>query len=1627
MSDELNQQDRLLDLVFGLLSEAEAGKLRAEIERDPVLAEAYSLLQADAELMGEAAKVQSPPIALMRPEPNGRSGMPTPELHPPIAGPEMTPWSRWAEWSLVAAAGLLVVLSLVGWTQRRSQVVGKAADQLRVQVTGPSQLQQSSESRYQIVTTAVTGRPVSTNVHFSVYSLTGDRLLGHTEKTGDSGTLQVAIPANLGLPESVRIEFETGEGELRQVAGCRLRVQSERLATYVRLDRSHFAPGDAVRYRAVSLSRYHLDELKGKPEVCFDILGPEGEVLAGARQQVVSEQGVAAGEFVLPADIPSGVYSLRVSSPDAMFLDVHREFVVSEEHEAQLQKDVEFAGPGYGPGMEAHAAVRVTRRDGTPVSGAGTEIIVKMGEETIHQESTSTDSLGGLVVDFRLPEQIGQVEPVLVVTVDDGTVRETVIEPVPLGQGEIDVEFFPEGGDLAAVGENRVYFTARDSNGEPVDLAGWIVDEEGNYQAKAETVYAGRGLFRFSPQVGVRYRLIPETPSGVLVNGQLPFVMPTQKVVLNTGKGVFKAGEQIEFNVRSSQAGLPLVAAASCRGVQVGEQAFLTRPSLNGNGRAVANAVAIAIPDSAAGVIRLTVFDYSRTPPRPVAERLVYRRPIRKLDVVLTADCEAYVPGQSCELHVGVSDEKGQPVGALLGLSVVEKAFLNGTMPGSNTMSSYFWLARQMEAPQDWEDANFLLEETPEAEVALDLLLGTQGWRRFAEPPGQLSQRDEMYGEPLGRWVKMEANTAPPLVLDNLPSLLADSDAARTEESSRLTGISGLLAALAVLGGAGLMVLVTMLSLLKVASGVRLWAPAMVAVSVSFLLVVLTISPDTSSVHAVAFQSYRPEDTSDEAEAPDAIPGPVEEDLSEDLDAAIPVDEARSEPELAEKAEIAPAPEGLEETRAPLGKPVVSDPQGEVERKAEESSVSGPGLAARLDGAVSAREYHRDMAGKHRGRADFEPTVLWMPMLKTDGEGQAKASFDLSDAVTRYRVIADGHGLGRIGSAVETIVTKLPFDLSSLVPEEMTLGDRVDLPLTITAESSKAGPVKVFLEADDCFESVGSTELAVTLDGERRDRCAFSVKAVGLSDKALIRFRGEAGEHVDRVERFTRIVPRGFSEVITRSGILEGTEEFSVVIPEDADPESVRATLTFYPTLAADLLAGLESIQGTDLGAAAARLVVADLLIDTLREAAIADPQALRQAKARREESLRRLADLQDSDGGYPRLEGEAPDAIATAGVVQVLQMDREKLGTSSSQTAKAVAWLGAHDCDPLDLAARAWRLWALAEIGETDLTKELEQVVSKALEARDAQAIALAVLAADRLGEEVEGAWVDALAGQQAEDGHVTASGLADAEMTAIGALALMAKTHRSKNVADAIAWLLSARGGSGGFGSSRATALALCVLAGFRSDETRVGEEAKIALEVGEEVIVEQGIGAEGGEAVALEDLADRLSSGSNTLRLSLTDGDRIPFTLSLHYSLRRKPADDEECPLRLQTELDTSKAEEGQTVRLSVRLENTSENVAVSPAAAIGLPAGLRIAPTLLESLRKAGKIAGYETRLRQVVLSWEAVAAGEELEVVLDVNADLPGQFTGPPSFAYLAQGSEARVWVEPLSVEIVAKR
>ena len=98
------------------------------------------------------------------------------------------------------------------------------------------------------------------------------------------------------------------------------------------------------------------------------------------------------------------------------------------------------------------------------------------GKETNQPLHFQTDDQGTVVVHFKLPSAIERGEASLGVTFLGNPV-ETIARPLPIVLKKLNVEFYPEGGDLVADLPNRVYFQVRTTLGKPADLKGRLFED----------------------------------------------------------------------------------------------------------------------------------------------------------------------------------------------------------------------------------------------------------------------------------------------------------------------------------------------------------------------------------------------------------------------------------------------------------------------------------------------------------------------------------------------------------------------------------------------------------------------------------------------------------------------------------------------------------------------------------------------------------------------------------------------------------------------------------------------------------------------------------------------------------------------------------------------------------------------------------------------------------------------------------------------------------------------------------------------------------------------------------------------------------------------------------------------
>ena len=287
----------------------------------------------------------------------------------------------------------------------------------------------------------------------------------------------------------------------------------------------------------------------------------------------------------------------------------------------------------------------------------------------------------------------------------------------------IRLGLYPEGGYLVQGIKNYVAFKTTDNQGMPAPLNGWLC-ENGARILDIESYHDGMGLFSFVPQEGIRYTV-------QLTNGQ-EFPLPTS---LRSGMVMHLEHtdrKNVVFSVRQSKESMlrRITLSVQMRGVLCYHASGILRDSL-----------IISLPMSGfpgQGIAEATLFDEQQ---RPIAERLFYVLPDKQLTITARPSKEVYIRRDKGEVRIHVTDSEGKPVQAEICVSIFDKAYMSQAY--RETMLSYNFLSTQIRG-NIHHPAYYFDRKNPDRLQALDLLLLTQGWRRYT---WQASRKD-YHGKP---------------------------------------------------------------------------------------------------------------------------------------------------------------------------------------------------------------------------------------------------------------------------------------------------------------------------------------------------------------------------------------------------------------------------------------------------------------------------------------------------------------------------------------------------------------------------------------------------------------------------------------------------------------------------------------------------------------------------------------------------------------------------------------------------------------------------------------------------------------------------------------------------------------
>ena len=494
---------------------------------------------------------------------------------------------------------------------------------------------------------------------------------------------------------------------------------AERFLTHVSTDKPIYRAGENVYVRGVVLEAHKHLPLKADANLMAQITikGPKGDIVAQAMTN--SQDSTLGFAWPVPDGQAGGEYTAEVSFPWTGQPSAKRKFEIRAYRAPRLKSQIEFVRDGYGPGDTVAASVKVERAEGGFPTGAKVTVGARVDGQVVFQGQAVVDALGLCSTRFELPKEIVRGEGTLSFAIEDGGVVETAAKTIPILLQTVDLTMYPEGGELVAGLPNRVYLAALTPAQKPADIAGTIVDAAGKTITEFRTEHEGRGRFHFTPKAGEKYTLKISEPKGIKTTYPLPEVK-AMGAVISSIEDATESGDAIAFNIGSTTAGEVKVTLTQREKEVATKSVKLTA---NKPARVELD------PKEAEGVLIATLWDKAGN---PLAERLVFKKPAKSLSISISPDLKQYVPGGKAKLTIKTTDETGKPVSAVVGLTVTDDSVLEMIEKREQAPRLPVMVFLENEV-QELADAHVYLDpKNPEAPLAVDLLLGTQGWRRFA-------------------------------------------------------------------------------------------------------------------------------------------------------------------------------------------------------------------------------------------------------------------------------------------------------------------------------------------------------------------------------------------------------------------------------------------------------------------------------------------------------------------------------------------------------------------------------------------------------------------------------------------------------------------------------------------------------------------------------------------------------------------------------------------------------------------------------------------------------------------------------------------------------------------------------
>lgn len=491
---------------------------------------------------------------------------------------------------------------------------------------------------------------------------------------------------------------------------------------HLHLDKPYYAVGDDIWFKAYIINA-QTTKLSTISDVLYvELINEKDSVIKLLKLPVIS--GVSWGNIRLPDYFTEGNYRIRSytqwmrnSDPD-FFFDKTIKIGNSWTNSVFTNTTYSYHQKQQN-GETVESKIKFIDKSGIPYIQREVTFEVQLDSKSVKKGKTKTNEAGEISISFsnKDPALYKYGKIIASLSLPDHT---TVIKEIPIvnTSNNIDVQFFPESGNLVENFPNKLGIKAVNSAGLGEDISGTILDNQGNVVTKFSTEHLGMGNVILTPQPGKTYVAKVKYKDGSENTLALPKALRSGYIL-----SVDQNAESILVKVLISE-----------DLVKKGELKLIAQH--NGNIYFISKAdnsskiISASLPKKnlPSGIFQLTLFSIDNM---PICERLIFVN--NSNDKIITSVSSAkriYAPKEEVELEIETGLINKQPTRGSFSVAVTNtSAITPDELNESNIFTSLLLtsdLTGFIEKPN-----YYFLNENEKMRQDLDNLMLSQGWRKI--------------------------------------------------------------------------------------------------------------------------------------------------------------------------------------------------------------------------------------------------------------------------------------------------------------------------------------------------------------------------------------------------------------------------------------------------------------------------------------------------------------------------------------------------------------------------------------------------------------------------------------------------------------------------------------------------------------------------------------------------------------------------------------------------------------------------------------------------------------------------------------------------------------------------------